>query len=87
MGRSNFLLGSVKNAVKGPSNSLLERANAGRLEIGYNIAVVRNFFTVNSSSTSTLPNKFIYNQILVKGNEKNNSRIAPYTAVKTFKVN
>lgn len=87
MGRSSFLLGSSVNAVKGPSNGLLKRVNAGRLEAGYNVAVVRHNVRVNTSSTSTLPNKFFYNLPLRKGNEKRGSRIAPYTAVKTFKIN
>ena len=63
MVRSNVLLGSEKNAVLGPSNALTIRINAGRVERGGNANRNKVKATINTSSSSTYANKFLYQPI------------------------
>lgn len=93
MVRSNVLLGSEKNAVLGPSNALTMRINAGRVERGGRININNVKATINTSSSSTYANKFLYSQnssarYSRKERESYLNRYGqnPYRATRIFKV-
>ena len=93
MVRSNVLLGSEKNAVLGPSSALSMRVNAGRVERGGNRNRNNVKATINTSSSSTYANKFLYSQISsgrynkkTRESYNNTYGLNPYRATRIFKV-